>query len=249
MGIRESNPLVPLTFYIVYIMIIFDQLRISDDGKRMFISIHVNGADAFKNYYLKDLTIMTSDKVSETAPEGVIIDTETTNAEAKLPTDCIFYKNFEEGLKSVDLVIDNATLSSAYLGLDEDTFSTIPFDGNFSNKLFFVYVRWYNTGTTDPCIPCDFHRESYLGVTFDENLLYQKVMGYTKDLLKECTIPAGFTDFILLWNAFKASVETEHYIPAIKYYNMLFGYDSDGNAYGPYGGTSTTITRNCGCNG
>lgn len=226
-------------------MIIFDRLQISDNGKRMFISIHINNADIFNDYYLKDITIMTSDKVSESTPEGVIIDTETN-----LPTDCIFCKQFDEGLKSIDLVIDKGTLDSAYLGLDEDTFATLPFNGDFSCKLFFVYARWYTNSAIDPCIPCNFHRASYLGVTFDENLLYQKAMGFTKDLLKDCTIPQGFTDFILLWNAFKASIETEHYIPAIKFYNMLFGKDADGNPYGPYGSGSTgNIIKPCGCHG
>jgi hypothetical protein len=88
-----------------------------------------------------------------------------------------------------------------------------------------------------------------LGVTFDENLLYQRVMQYTKSLADNCKIPVAFMDFILLWNAFKASVETEHYIPAIKYYNMLFGKDADGNPYGAYDKTSGVISKPCGCHG
>ena len=48
--------------------VVFDQLRISDDGKRMYIDVHVNKADYFDNIYLDELTIMTADKVSETNP-------------------------------------------------------------------------------------------------------------------------------------------------------------------------------------
>ena len=59
--------------------IIFDQLRISDDGRRMYINLHVNRADYFKDIYLDSLTIMTADKVSETDPnlptEDVIYET------------------------------------------------------------------------------------------------------------------------------------------------------------------------------
>ena len=48
--------------------VIFDQLRISDDGRKMYINLHVNKAEYFDNIYLDSLTIMTSDKVSETNP-------------------------------------------------------------------------------------------------------------------------------------------------------------------------------------
>ena len=33
-------------------MILFDQLRISDDGQRLYINAHVNKADYFKNLRL-----------------------------------------------------------------------------------------------------------------------------------------------------------------------------------------------------
>ena len=109
---------------------------------------------------------------------------------------------------------------------------------DFSHDLFFVYVKV--KGTPDPCVPCRLDEEITLGVTFDENLLYQQVMGFTKQLADDCNVPTGFMDFILLWNAFKASIETEHYIPAIKYYNMLFEQGSI---------SMIGITKNCGCHG
>ena len=34
-------------------MILFDQLRISDDGKRLYINAHVNKADYFANVYIQ----------------------------------------------------------------------------------------------------------------------------------------------------------------------------------------------------
>lgn len=52
-------------------MILFDQLRISDDGKRLYINAHVNKADYFANVYIDSIVIMTADKVSETAPGTV----------------------------------------------------------------------------------------------------------------------------------------------------------------------------------
>ena len=112
---------------------------------------------------------------------------------------------------------------------------------SFSGPLFFVYIRVQ--GAPDECTPCPLDKETTLGVTFDESELYQKVMNYTKELGDTCKVPQDFVDFILQWNAFKASVETEHYIPAIEFYNRMFANISTGKTSGH------TITHNCGCHG
>ena len=195
-------------------MITFDQLRVSDDGKRMYINLHVNNADYFQNIYLDSLVITTADKVSETSPH--------------LPSeDYIYIKEFTDNEREADFVLQPVDMNEKFS------------KSSFSSDLFFVYVKV--KGTPDPCTPCRLDEEITLGVTFDENLLYQKVMQYTKSLADDCTIPVEFIDFILLWNAFKASIETEHYIPAIKYYNMLFEKSNTVASY--------EMIKPCGCHG
>lgn len=195
--------------------VIIDQFRISDDGKRMYINLHVNTASYFDNIYLDSITIMTADKVSETNPNE--------------PTeDFIYKKEIDGNQKELNLVLPNEDIS----------------DWNYQKRdltsdLFFLYVKI--KGVPDPCTPCRLDEEITIGVTFDENLLYQRVMNYTKELLKDCTVPIGLADFILLWNAFKAAVNTEHWISAIKFYNMLFEAGSDAPVVvGP---------KLCGCHG
>lgn len=197
-------------------MIIFDQLRISDDGKRLYINLHVNKASYFEHIYLKELVIMTADKVSETSPHLA-------------SEDYIYKKVFEGEQKEADLVLQPVDFNENFMKSD------------FSHDLFFVYVKV--EGVPDPCTPCSLDKEITLGVTFDENLLYQQVMNFTKQLADDCNTPTGFIDFILLWNAFKASIETEHYIPAIKYWSILF------NSYGGEYPSLTGITKPCGCHG
>lgn len=194
--------------------VLFDQLRISDDGKRMYINIHVNKAEYFDNIYLDQLTIVSADKVSETSPH--------------LPSaDYIYNKVFEGEQKEADLVLLPTDFNEKFSKSD------------FSHDLFFVYVKI--KGVPDPCTPCRLDEEITLGVTFDENMLYQQVMGYTKELTQDCNVPVGFADFILQWNAFKAAVETEHYIPAINFWNRLFREGQHPMANYP--------TKNCGCHG
>ena len=193
--------------------VIFDQLRISDDGKRMYINLHVNKADYFDDIYLDSITIMTQDQVSEAAPEMV------TN-------DYIYKQTFEGEQKEANLVLTPTDFNEQFN------------KSNLSCDLFFVYIKV--KGNPDECTPCRLDEETTLGVTFDETKLYQAVMGYTKDLLKDCSINQGFTDFILQWNAFKASIETEHYVSAIKFWSILFNGCK---------GAEFHITKPCGCHG
>lgn len=204
-------------------MILFDQLRISDDGQRLYINVHVNKADYFNNRYIDSVVIMTADKVSETAP-----GTPTS--------DYIYKKEIEGNVKELDLVLTPLDLTKSW----ETDPKAMAFNrADMSNTLFFVYIKC--KGTPGECTPCRLDEETTLGVVFDENVLYQRVMDYTKELVADCNIPTEFTDFILLWNAFKAAIETGHYVTAIKFYNKLFSVI--GNDY------NNNIIKTCGCNG
>ena len=194
-------------------MVIFNQLRISDDGKRMYINLHVNNASYFDDIYLDKITIMTADYVSEAAPE-------------LFTNDYIYQQEIKGEQKTLDLVLQAADFNERFTHSD------------LTKDLFFVYVKC--KGVPDPCVPCTMDEMTTLGVTFDDIQLHQIVMGYTKDLLKDCTVPTGFTNFILLWNAFKAAIETEHYVPAIKFWKLLFSNNST-----PALGNS----KSCGCHG
>lgn len=204
-------------------MIIFDQLRISDDGKRMYINAHVNKADYFNDIYIDSIVIQTADKVSETNPG--------------LPTsDYVYIKKAEENAKELNLVLEASDLSRSW----ESDPKAIAFNrGDMSKTLFFVYIKC--KGTPGSCTPCRLDEETTLGVVFDENVLHQRVVDYTKELVADCSVPSVFIDFILLWNAFKSAIETEHYIPAIKFFNMMF--EEVGKSC-----QSRTI-KTCGCNG
>ena len=203
--------------------VIFEQLRISDDGGRMYINLHVNKAEYFNDIYLDNLTIMTYDRLSETDPH--------------IPTeDYIYNKVFDDNQKEANLVL---TADDFLRTWEEDPHAMQFKRADMSNTLFFVFVRI--KGVPSECTPCRLDEEITLGVTFDENMLYQRVMDYTKDLAKDCQIPVGFTDFILLWNAFKAAIETEHYIPAIDFWKKMFG--------GRGGASLINNPKPCGCHG
>ncbi len=228
-------------------MIIFDQLRVSDDGKKLYINLHVNNADYFKNIYLDSITIMTSDKVLEATNIGS-------------PTEGFIYKmEFEDNTRVADIVLTKADIDVAFVNWNsvdkqvinpDKPYGKVSYNESFSNSLLFIYVEC-KEGALVGCPPCTLDELTTIGVTFDSTILHQKVMDFTKQLADDCIIPMGFTDFILLWNAFKAAIDTEHWVPAIKYWNMLFGIGEDGESYGPYGSGKTVSSgrKGCGCHG
>ena len=204
-------------------MIVYDQLRVSDDGKQLYIDAHVSLASCFDGVAIQSLYICLGSQVYET----LTIDPESNGY--------IYKKEYGDDIREIHECINIGDESLIYNKT------------SFSKDLFFVYVGC--NAIPEGCECFASVGKYVLGVTFDENLLYQRVMQFTKSLADDCQIPVAFTDFILLWNTFKASVETEHYIPAIKYYNMLFGTDGEGKPYGAYDKTSGVISKPCGCHG
>lgn len=175
-------------------MIIFDRLQISDDGKMLYIDIHVNKASYFDSIYINKVVIQTSDQVSESDP--------LTPGE-----EYVYSMTADDETRELHLALSATTDF-------ESVYSTL------SDKLLFVYVIC--TGTPDECTPCRLDEMTTLGVTFDTALLHQKVMQFTRELNRQCQLPKEFIDMILLWNGFKSAIETEHYIVAIDFWNRLF---------------------------
>lgn len=194
-------------------MLVFDQLRISDDGRKLYIDAHVNKSSDFDAITLDRIVIQTSDQVSETDP-------------LTPGSNYIYSATIEGNEKELHLCLDASTDF-------EQPLTTL------SNLLLFVYIIC--KGTPGACTPCRLDEMTTLGVTFDETLLYQKVMQFTKELADKCTISKGYIDMILLWNGFKAAIETEHYITAIDFWKKLF--------FGHHGMSGLSTFKPCGCHG
>lgn len=228
-------------------MVQFDQLRISDDGKSLYIDIHVNKASYFKNVYIDSVTIIDANSKERDCNSKDYTGISETNPYA--PNDHFIYKKaLSDNEKELHLVLTKADLDGAFTNTNSEgnainsskPYAKLAFNkSSFSDSLLFVYVTC--KGVQSECTPCVLDSSKpTIGVVFDEKLLYQRVMDYTKQLADTCVIPKGYIDFILLWNAFKASIETEHWVPAIKYWHMLFDLPSLING--------RTI-KGCGCHG
>ncbi len=204
-------------------MIRFDELSISDDGKYLYITVLMKTLDYLEDVYLDSITIMTSDKVSENTPD--------------IPTKDYIYKETIDGEeKNYNWVLTAADFIKVW---ETDAKAMAFKQADMSNTMFFVYIKCKGTPASNT--PCGMDKEYTVGVTFDARALYQRVMDYTHDLQKCCEIPTKFIDFILLWNALKASIATSHFLSAVKYYKLLTEDTDNGGCMG--------TTKTCNCNG
>jgi hypothetical protein len=194
-------------------MVIFDRLQISNSGKLLYIDAHVNQASCFDNITIDKVIIQSSNQVSETDP-------------LTPGSDYIYQLEAPENTRELHLALNSSTDFKEVLN-------------TLSDSLLFVYVVCKGV----PCVdaPCRLDEMTTLGVTFDEALLYQKVMQFTKELADNCTVSKGFIDMILLWYGFKASIETEHYIEAIDFWKKMF--------FGHHGVEGLSTYKPCGCHG
>lgn len=216
-------------------MVVFDRLEISSDGTQLFIDAHVNTSEYFDAVYFKTLTIMTADEVKDSVSVPEIPGSKF-----------VYQKTYEAGVKSDSLAVDILQLFSAYENGQKttpDTSKPIATEGytptDFRGQMFFVYIEC--TGDPAECVPCPYRNETTVGVTYDLKSVYQAVMNYTKSLASDCNIPADFIDLILRKTALDSALKTEHFLPAINFWKMLFG--EDGQAF------SNTTTRKCNCHG
>lgn len=102
-----------------------------------------------------------------------------------------------------------------------------------------LYVYFHVTGTPSSNTPCRLDETYTLGVTFNEGAIYNRMMGYTKEIMNTCEVPKGFTNIILQLEAIKAAIETENYASANKFYNKLMNAKS----------SKGTSNISCGCHG
>ena len=189
-------------------MILIEQLRISPDSQKLYIDAHVNKASYFENLKLDSINIDTQDTVLQS------FDGPSSNPVFTYSN----ITNISES-KEVHLVIDKSDINA-----------------NLSKDMLYVY--FHVTGTPSPNTPCRLDESYTLGITFNEGVIYNRMIGYTKEIMNTCEVPKGFIDMILQLEAVKVSIETENYTSANKFYNRLINTK-----------LSNTSNINCSCYG
>ena len=189
-------------------MVVIEQLRISSDGQKLFIDAHIN-----KSSYFENLVI---DKIS--------IDTQNTVLQS-------FDGPSENPVFTHSTITNTLRPKEVHLVVDKNII-----DADLCKDMLYVY--FHVSGTPSSNTPCGLDSPYTLGVTFNEGIIYNRMMGYTKEIANTCEIPMGFIDMILQLEVIKAAIETENYVTANKFYNRLINLKS-----------SSTSNINCKCHG
>ena len=188
-------------------MIIFDQLRISDDGKKLFLDAHVNTNTEYDDVYIDEITIFRDDEIIDTSMPPV--------------SKCI-YREVELQTKSVNRVL---TLDDFRGFINTNELSQM---NDLSHNIFFVYID--TDGEPDSSVSCADAATPVVGTTYNTSTVYQNGMNFVKELANDCSIPNGFINFILNNEALKASLGTGHFVASRGYYKTLLGLSGGSNS-------------------
>lgn len=200
-------------------MVVFDELRITEDGKYLIINAHLRREIVEQDYAnrIDEIWVCDSSEYIEGVPSdanpiGVKVYSWGSPVNERHTVDIKINPNLYDGLPT-----------------------------NFKGKLLFVYV---NVLTTDePVLSCGCAKNPAIGVTMDMKLIYDQFMNYINEILcseNKCntSIPQNFTDFILRYNALLLAMDSKHYLKGIEFFDKWFSKNNN-----------IVTTSNCGCNG
>lgn len=215
-------------------MVIFRELRITPDGKKLIIDASVKNLSYYTNVFLDAIIIDSQDTYVAGQPSSKpIFYHEITN------TDSIVYDTTdlnkpirEEENKDIVYVNEGEKGGEKRIRLELDAKSL---GVNLSTTLFFVYVVTKGTPAIDT--PCNMDNQTTLGVVADLYPFYRSTLGCMKEVENSCDVPKTFIDKLLRFKALELCIKTGNYSQAIKYWNKFFRK------------IKSTVVTKCRCNG
>lgn len=151
--------------------------------------------------------------------DKIIVDTQDTFTTSGPSANPIYSVTVNGNLKEFSISLSSTELG----GID------------INHTMFFVYG--VAKGTPAPETPCGHDDVNSVGVTFSMCPIYNKTMGYIKEVENSCEIPKDFINMIIQLKAIQYSVDSGHFTQAVKYYNKF------------YKNLSVNTSHTCGCHG
>lgn len=169
-------------------MVIFNELRICDDGNKLIIDVSIDSASVYDNMYIKGISVIWYKDMS---------------ASASLSSGDIVYQN----------TVPDITVRNKRLTVNANELLHVLQTNNNSFKGGLVYVLVECDGTLPASIstyPCGADEKIKIAAAPDWKTVYSMGMGYVYDLFddcsKQCKSMGGFENFVLLWNALKLAI-------------------------------------------
>ena len=208
-------------------MVIFNDLRISEDKDKLIIDCEVEGVDGYENIYIDGVYVAYYKKVSafDDFPTGDYLAT-------------VYEKGDKDAQTHVRVCLDSENITKKTFGTD-----------TFNGGMFFVYVKCNYEGTLNWDVMqnygCGADRFWDIGIILDWKSVYEQGMGYAAKLAlgcgSVCNEPTGFKQFILHWYALQLAISTCDYRQASKLWDRFIRmFDASSAAFSP-------LSSGCGC--
>ena len=173
-------------------MVIFNELRIKEDGTCLIVDCEIEDVDVYANMYI----------------QSIYIDYYKNTSSVSMPSGKAFLlwenTNSDPLIKSRRVSLPVSALSRTEFGIDR-----------FDDGLFYVIVNCGGTpGSNIIYYPCGSDNPQRIGVVLDWRAFYERGMSYVNSIVGACgsrnfcDSPDGFEDFIILWNALKLAIST-----------------------------------------
>ena len=213
-------------------MIIFNNIKITQDNKYLIIDAEIEDNAYYKDMYIDQVVIDNQDTYIQNGPSSNPIYTYQAQ-----PQDNNIYTiddltnkvTDEEGIAVQDEGDTQSYSREVHLILDKKDLIEI------ENNMFFVYI--IAGGTPSPDTPCGYDVNVALKVVVNTYPIYNTMMQYLKELGNTCSTPYGIIDKILQIKMLDASVQTGNNLKAIEIWNTYFKNKQE------------DINVNCECNG
>lgn len=203
-------------------MVIFNELRITDDKKALIVDCMVEGLDIYNNMYI----------------ESIYLDYYKSCSTIGVPSDnaiCLF-----DNTENPDTTVKAKRIRKLVDTLP-DTFGTDKFDGG----LFYVIVKCNGKLPAEAALfSCGTDDVVDVGIVLDWYSLYKKGMAYISYLASGCNDPcadtASYQQFIFIWHALNSAIAAKDYHQICKVWEKFIRASIPTTSL-------NTITTGCGC--
>ena len=204
-------------------MVRFNELRITEDRKCLIVDCEIEQIGIYSGMYI----------------DSIYLDYYKNVDASGFPSNSAFlmYKNTDgnKKIRGKRISMMESALSSTEFGID-----------SFKDGLFYVTVVCDGVPSEKTIeLPCDSDMNVNTQAVIDWYGFYERGMGYISSMYgcgaDKCNIPAGFKDFVLLWNALKAAIATCNWPLVSKFWDRIL------RSRGGEGSGSISVGGGCGC--
>ena len=213
-------------------MIVFNNIRISQDDKYITIDAEIENNKYYENMYIDSVIIDNQDTFSPNGPSNnpvYIYKAYPLNSDIYTEDDLANKVTDEDNIPVQDE--NNNYSRKVHLELTKVDLNLATLEKN----IFFIYI--IAGGVPSPDTPCGYDNNIAVKVLVNTYPIYRNIMNYIKELGNACSVPYNLIDKSLQLKMLDISIQTGNNIEAINIWKKYFMDNI------------TNEPINCNCNG